>query len=137
VLTVGMLVDGAIVMVEYADRRIAEGMKRREAFIRAAQQMFWPIVSSTATTLVAFLPLLLWPGVAGEFMSYLPLMVIITLSAALATALVFLPVMGGFIGRSHIDPAEIEEARNLTDPARFNPDTIPGVTGIYARIMRR
>lgn len=137
VLTVGMLVDGAIVMVEYADRRIAEGMNRREAFIRAAQQMFWPITSSTATTLAAFLPLLLWPGVAGEFMSYLPLMVIITLTAALVTALVFLPVMGRFLGRKRIDPAEIEAARNLTDPARFNPDTIPGFTGIYARTIRR
>lgn len=95
VLTVGMLVDGAIVMVEYADRKVHEGMEDREAYIRAAKLMFWPIVSSTATTLVAFLPMLLWPGVAGEFMSYLPIMVIIVLSAALLTAMVFLPVTGG------------------------------------------
>ena len=94
VLTVGMLVDGAIVMVEYADRKAAEGMEEREAYIRAAKLMFWPIVSSTATTLVAFLPMLLWPGVAGEFMSYLPIMVIIVLTAALMTAMVFLPVTG-------------------------------------------
>ncbi|MEC9403614.1 MAG: efflux RND transporter permease subunit, partial [Pseudomonadota bacterium] len=65
VLTVGLLVDGAIVMTEYADRKIQEGMEDREAYIRAAKLMFWPIVSSTATTLVAFLPMLLWPGVAG------------------------------------------------------------------------
>ncbi len=95
VLTVGMLVDGAIVVVEYADRKIAEGMEQRDAYIRAAKLMFWPIVSSTATTLVAFLPMLLWPGVAGEFMSYLPIMVIIVLSASLVTAMVFLPVTGG------------------------------------------
>ncbi|MEO0975757.1 MAG: efflux RND transporter permease subunit [Pseudomonadota bacterium] len=95
VLTVGMLVDGAIVMVEYADRKVSEGMEDREAYIRAARLMFWPIVSSTATTLVAFLPMLLWPGVAGEFMSYLPIMVIIVLTAALLTAMVFLPVTGG------------------------------------------
>lgn len=95
VLTVGLLVDGAIVMVEYADRKVHEGMEEREAFIRAARLMFWPIVSSTATTLVAFLPMLLWPGVAGEFMSYLPIMVIIVLTAALVTAMVFLPVTGG------------------------------------------
>ncbi len=94
VLTVGMLVDGAIVMVEYADRKVHEGMADREAYIRAARLMFWPIVSSTATTLVAFLPMLLWPGVAGEFMSYLPIMVIIVLTAALMTAMVFLPVTG-------------------------------------------
>jgi multidrug efflux pump len=99
VLTVGMLVDGAIVVVEYADRKIAEGMPPQEAYIRASRLMFWPIVSSTATTLAAFLPMLLWPGVPGEFMSYLPIMVIIVLSASLLTALVFLPVTGALTAR--------------------------------------
>ncbi|MEM9104951.1 MAG: efflux RND transporter permease subunit [Pseudomonadota bacterium] len=94
VLTVGMLVDGAIVVTEYADRKISEGMTPSEAYKRASKLMFWPVVSSTATTLAAFLPLLLWPGVPGEFMSYLPRMVIIVLSASLLTALVFLPVTG-------------------------------------------
>ncbi|MFN3225035.1 MAG: efflux RND transporter permease subunit [Hyphomicrobiales bacterium] len=100
VLTVGLLVDGAIVVVEYADRKVAEGLDPREAYIRAAKLMFWPIVSSTATTLAAFLPMLLWPGVPGEFMSYLPIMVIIVLSAALLTAMVFLPVTGGLVGEA-------------------------------------
>ncbi|MEO1398083.1 MAG: efflux RND transporter permease subunit, partial [Pseudomonadota bacterium] len=99
VLTVGMLVDGAIVVTEYADRKLAEGMPAQEAYTRAAQLMFWPVVSSTATTLAAFLPLLLWPGVPGEFMSYLPIMVIIVLSASLLTALVFLPTAGALTGR--------------------------------------
>ena len=94
VLTVGMLVDGAIVVTEYADRKLSEGLPPREAYIRAAQLMFWPVVSSTLTTLAAFLPLLLWPGVAGEFMSYLPTMVIIVLTASLLTALIFLPTAG-------------------------------------------
>ncbi|MEX3008190.1 efflux RND transporter permease subunit [Hoeflea sp. TYP-13] len=94
VLTVGMLVDGAIVVTEYADRKIAEGMVPADAYKRASKLMFWPVVSSTATTLAAFLPLLLWPGVPGEFMSYLPKMVIIVLTASLLTALVFLPVTG-------------------------------------------
>ncbi len=94
VLTVGMLVDGAIVVTEYADRKISEGMTPADAYKRASKLMFWPVVSSTATTLAAFLPLLLWPGVPGEFMSYLPRMVIIVLTASLMTALVFLPVTG-------------------------------------------
>lgn len=94
VLCVGMLVDGAIVMTEYADRKLSEGLQPELAYKRAARLMFWPIVSSTATTLAAFLPLLLWPGVVGEFMSYLPIMVIIVLSASLLTALVFVPVTG-------------------------------------------
>ena len=99
VLTVGMLVDGAIVVTEYADRKLSEGMPPEQAYTRAAQLMFWPVVSSTATTLAAFLPLLLWPGVPGEFMSYLPIMVIIVLSASLLTALIFLPTSGALTGR--------------------------------------
>ena len=98
VLTVGMLVDGAIVVTEYADRKLAEGMPASEAYTRAAQLMFWPVVSSTATTLAAFLPLLMWPGVPGEFMSFLPIMVIIVLSASLITALIFLPTTGAMTG---------------------------------------
>ena len=98
VLTVGMLVDGAIVVTEYADRKMAEGMPPKEAYHRSARLMFWPVVSSTATTLAAFLPMLLWPGVPGEFMSYLPIMVIIVLSASLMTALIFLPTTGTLIG---------------------------------------
>ncbi len=62
ILAVGMLVDGAIVVVEYADKRIAEGVGPMHAYVEAARRMFWPIVSSTATTLCAFLPMLFWPG---------------------------------------------------------------------------
>ncbi|MGX1306086.1 multidrug efflux pump [Amorphus suaedae] len=133
VLTVGMLVDGAIVIVEYADRKIVEGMPRKEAYIRAARLMFWPITSSTATTLAAFLPMLLWPGVAGEFMSYLPIMVIIVLSAALVTAMIFLPVAGGIFGRGKASPAEQEAAKRLSAAEELDPDSIPGLTGIYVR----
>lgn len=97
VLTVGLLVDGSIVIVEYAERRLAEGVPRAEAFKRAAKMMAWPLIASTATTLIAFLPMLLWPGLPGEFMKYLPIMVIIVLSVALVTALVFLPVVGAVL----------------------------------------
>ena len=83
-------------------RKIHEGMEQTEAYIRAAKLMFWPIFSSTATTLAAFVPLLFWPGVAGEFMSYLPIMVIIVLTGSLITAMVFLPVTGGAFSRVFI-----------------------------------
>ncbi len=99
ILAVGMLVDGAIVVVEYADRRIEEGAGPMTAFTEAAKRMFWPVVSSTATTLCAFLPMLFWPGVAGEFMGMLPVTLIFVLSASLVVALVYLPVMGGVAGR--------------------------------------
>jgi len=99
ILAVGMLVDGAIVVVEYADKRIKEGTGPMHAYVEAAQRMFWPIVSSTATTLCAFLPMLFWPGVPGEFMGMLPVTLIFVLSASLVVALVYLPVMGGVTGR--------------------------------------
>ena len=135
VLTVGMLVDGAIVIVEYADRKVAEGMSRQEAYIRAAKLMFWPITSSTATTLAAFLPMLLWPGVVGEFMSYLPIMVIIVLTSALLTAMVFLPVVGSFVGRKKASDEEMANAERLSGGHAFEPKELTGLTGIYARIL--
>ncbi|KMK66782.1 efflux RND transporter permease subunit [Puniceibacterium sp. IMCC21224] len=99
ILAVGMLVDGAIVVVEYADKRISEGSGPMHAYVEAAKRMFWPIVSSTATTLCAFLPMLFWPGVPGQFMGMLPVTLIFVLSASLIVALVYLPVMGGVTGR--------------------------------------
>ncbi|HKK96934.1 MAG TPA: efflux RND transporter permease subunit, partial [Marivita sp.] len=99
ILAVGMLVDGAIVVVEYADKRIAEGSGPMHAYVEAAKRMFWPVVSSTATTLCAFLPMLFWPGVPGEFMGMLPVTLIFVLSASLVVALIYLPVMGGVTGR--------------------------------------
>ncbi len=98
ILAVGMLVDGAIVVVEYAERRMSDGMAPMQAYVRAAQRMFWPIVSSTLTTLCAFLPMLFWPGIPGEFMAGLPKTMIYVLSASLLVALIYLPVMGGISG---------------------------------------
>ncbi len=99
ILAVGMLVDSAIVVVEYADQEQQKGAGPMEAYVHAAKRMFWPIISSTATTLCAFLPMLFWPGVPGEFMGMLPVTLIFVLSASLVVALVYLPVMGGVTGR--------------------------------------
>ncbi|MGR3511636.1 MAG: efflux RND transporter permease subunit [Paracoccaceae bacterium] len=100
ILAVGMLVDGAIVVVEYADKRINEGAGPMHAYVEAAKRMFWPVVSSTATTLCAFLPMLFWPGVPGQFMGMLPVTLIFVLSASLVVALIYLPVVGGVAGRA-------------------------------------
>ncbi len=99
ILAVGMLVDGAIVVVEYADARQQQGEGPMQAYVTAAKRMFWPIISSTATTLCAFLPMLFWPGVPGQFMGMLPVTLIFVLSASLVVALVYLPVLGGVTGR--------------------------------------
>jgi multidrug efflux pump len=94
ILVVGMLVDGAIVVTELADRRLGQGQSPRDAFAGAAKRMAWPVAASTLTTLAVFFPLLFWPGIVGEFMKYLPITVLIALSASLAMALIFLPVLG-------------------------------------------
>ncbi|WP_104202166.1 efflux RND transporter permease subunit [Billgrantia saliphila] len=95
ILVAGMLVDGAIVVSELADRHLREGQAPREAWINAASRMSWPVIAATATTLAVFFPLLFWPGVVGEFMKYLPATVILCLLASLAMALIFLPTLGG------------------------------------------
>lgn len=101
VLAVGMLVDGAIVVTEYADRKMTEGLHRKKAYALAAKRMAGPIIAATLTTLAAFLPLLFWPGVVGEFMKYLPITLIATLSASLLMALVFVPALGAYIGKAN------------------------------------
>ncbi|MBX2855103.1 MAG: efflux RND transporter permease subunit [Rhodobacteraceae bacterium] len=99
ILAVGMLVDGAIVVAEFAEKRMAEGANAAAAYGEAARRMFWPIISSTATTLCAFLPMLLWPGMPGQFMSKLPITLIFVLSASLLVALIYLPVAGAAFGK--------------------------------------
>lgn len=134
-LAVGILVDGAIIVVEYADRKMAEGLPPKEAFLAAGRRMFWPVVSATATMLAAFLPMLLWPGVPGKFMSYFPITLIIVLSASMLVALTFLPVIGGIFGRApHFSPEEIAgvEASESGDWRE-----IPGITGQYAHLVER
>ncbi len=102
ILVVGMLVDGAIVVTELADRRMNEGRQPRDAYASAAMRMAWPVTASTVTTLAVFTPLLFWPGMVGEFMKFLPITVIIALTASLAMALVFIPVLGGVITRHSV-----------------------------------
>ncbi|MDD1794183.1 efflux RND transporter permease subunit [Enterovibrio sp. ZSDZ42] len=99
IMAVGLLVDGAIVVTEYADRRMREGISRKQAYREAAHRMAWPIIASTATTLAAFAPLLFWPGITGEFMKFMPLTLIATLSASLVMALLFVPVLGSLMGK--------------------------------------
>ena len=73
ILSVGILIDGAIIVVEYANRRSNEGINKRKVFILSAKKMAVPVIASTSTTLAAFFPLIFWPGIAGEFMFFYPL----------------------------------------------------------------
>lgn len=129
-LGLGMLIDGAIVMVEYADRKMAEGLNARDAYRAAVDRMFWPILASTATTLAAFLPIMFWPGVAGQFMSYLPITVFAVLTGSLFYALLFAPTIGSLIGKSSV--ADQTYLRNLEDGDPFKTG---GITAIYAKVL--
>ncbi|MBI1330365.1 MAG: MMPL family transporter [Alphaproteobacteria bacterium] len=134
-LAVGILVDGAIIVVEYADRKMTEGHPPKQAFAEAAVRMFWPVVSATLTMIGAFLPMLLWPGVAGKFMSYFPITLIIVLSCSMVVALVFLPVLGGFLGKAPPYDEEHEKAIEASETGDWRE--IPGVTGWYAHLAEK
>jgi multidrug efflux pump len=100
ILAVGMLVDDAIIVSEYAERRMSEGMASKQAYAEAASRMSGPVIAATATRVAAFSPLLFWPGVVGQFMKYMPITLIATLAASLAVALFFTPTLGALLGRA-------------------------------------
>ncbi|SHE37181.1 efflux RND transporter permease subunit [Devosia limi] len=135
VLAVGVLVDDPIVVVEYAERKLMEGVPKKEAFIMAARKMFVPVVAATFTTLGAFIPLLFWPGIIGKFMSYLPIIVIVVMCASLVSALIFMPIIGAFIASTHVDPKAKEAADIVMYADKFDPKKVGGVTGMYVRTM--
>jgi multidrug efflux pump len=97
ILSVGLLVDAAIVIVEFANRKINENMNIQDAFKESVKRMSVPIVTSSITTIIVFLPLLFWPGTVGQFMLFIPITLICTISASLLMALIFIPVIGGFL----------------------------------------
>ena len=133
ILVVGMLVDGAIVTVELADRRLQEGATKKEAYAHAAKRMAWPVIASTATTLSVFFPLLFWSGLVGEFMKFLPITVILTLFASLFMALIFIPVAGGVIGKRQPQSAKAKAALHAAELG--DPRDMGGFTGAYVRLL--
>jgi multidrug efflux pump len=135
ILAVGMLVDGAIVVTELADRKMAEGLNRREAYLLAAERMAWPITASTATTLAAFMPLLFWPGIVGEFMKFLPITLLATLTASLFMALVFVPNLGALVGKA--EAADPQTMRLLSAAEQGDLGQLRGLAGWYVRLLSR
>ena len=132
-LGLGMLIDGAIVVTEYADRKMTEGFDRRAAYALAAKRMFWPVTASIATTLAAFLPLMFWPGVSGKFMRYLPVTVFTVLTGSLVYALIFGPVLGSMFGKAGTrDRKSMEALKQLEEG---DPTRLRSLTGLYARLL--
>ncbi|WOD07286.1 efflux RND transporter permease subunit [Marinomonas sp. GJ51-6] len=135
ILSVGMLVDGAIVVTEYADRKLAEGASKRQAYSEAAKRMAWPITASTATTLAVFMPLLFWPDIVGEFMKFMPITIIATLASSLVMALIVLPTIGSMIGKKGAYSEKTLQAMRITESGDLSELT--GATGFYGRMLTR
>lgn len=131
-LALGMLVDNAIVIVENIYRFMEQGMARRQAARRATAEVAWPVIGSTLTTLGAFSPMLFWPGIMGEFMRYLPLTLIVTLSSSLFVALVINPALAAIFMRSKSQPSV-----NNNDPvAAEKPVAIHGpILRTYSTVL--
>jgi multidrug efflux pump len=134
-LGLGMLIDGAIVVTEYADRKMSDGMDHRKAYSQAVKRMFWPVTASTATTLAAFAPLIFWPGVSGQFMRYLPVTVFTVLMGSLLYALFFGPVLGTVFGRPSGHSKKTVEMNHLLETG--DPTQLRTVTGSYARFLAK
>ncbi len=134
ILAVGMLVDGAIVVIEFADRKMNEGIPRFQAYLQASQRMALPIIASTITTLAAFMPLLFWPGTIGEFMKFLPITLIATLTASLFMALIFVPTLGSIFGKP--GPANTETMKKLSFSEANDIQNIGGFTGVYVKFLK-
>ena len=133
-LGLGMLIDGAIVVTEYADRKMMEGFDSRAAYTLAAKRMFWPVTASIATTLAAFLPLMFMPGVAGKFMSFLPITVFTVLMGSLLFALVFCPTLGALFGKAEIK--DKKHMANLAELENGDPTRLRNLTGLYAKVLQ-
>lgn len=131
IFSVGMLVDGAIIIVEYADRRLLEGSTVSQAYKESALRMAWPVITSTVTILVVFMPLLFWPGVVGQFMRYLPITLIAVLFSSILVALVFIPVIGSFMGKNSSGPSHGKEE----DISSL--ESLKGYTKIYEEILQK
>ena len=132
-VALGMLIDGSLVVVELADRKMLEGLKKQDAYIYSAKRMFWPIVASAATTLAVFIPLFFWPGVSGQFMRVLPITIFVVLTIALIFSLMFVPVIGSVFGQP--SNASSNAFKKLGSDQNFNLSEISGYIGFYVGIL--
>ncbi|MEA3435994.1 MAG: efflux RND transporter permease subunit [Thermodesulfobacteriota bacterium] len=98
-LALGMLVDNAIVIIENVYRYMEQGVPRIQAAMKATSEVAYPVIGSTITTLAAFFPMIFWPGIMGEFMKYLPITLIVTLSSSLFVAMVINPALAAIFMR--------------------------------------
>ena len=133
IFSAGMVVDSATIVIEYADRKMAEGLSKREAYAEAALRMAWPIISSTTTILAAFAPLLFWPGIVGEFMKYMPITLIAVLFSSLIFALIFVPTFGALFGKPAKEDPKLTRMVKASEDGDLND--LEGFTGWYVHFL--
>ncbi|GAB6191013.1 efflux RND transporter permease subunit [Desulfocastanea catecholica] len=126
-LALGMLVDNAIVIVENCYRFMEQGVGRVEAVMQATSEVAYPVIGSTVTTLAAFSPMLFWPGIMGEFMSFMPLTLIVTLSSSLFVALIINPAMASLFMKVKNPPTGVAKSATEIAGARERPVEIRGL----------
>ena len=125
ILALGMLVDNGIVIVENIYRHMQQGKTRQNAARVGTDQVAWPVITSTLTTLGAFSPMMFWPGIMGEFMGYLPMTLILALSASLFVALIINPVLS-----ARYQKVSAVKAKNNPHPRE------PFVKRLYLALLR-
>ena len=125
ILALGMLVDNGIVIVENIYRHMQEGKSRLQAARDGTDEVAWPVITSTITTLGAFFPMLFWPGIMGEFMGFLPKTLILALTSSLFVALVINPVLSAKFQTT-------AKSRGLEDETEQN---LPFLKKIYLAVL--
>jgi multidrug efflux pump subunit AcrB len=129
ILALGMLVDNGIVIVENIYRHMQEGQPRQEAALKGTNEVAWPVITSTMTTLGAFVPMLFWPGIMGEFMGYLPMTLILALTSSLFVALVINPVLSARY-------QTVKQAKARKKKGKDKPGREPLVKRIYLALLK-
>ncbi len=132
-LALGMLVDNAIVIIENCYRFMEQGTNRIEAVMKATSEVAYPVIGSTLTTLAAFSPMLFWPGIMGEFMMYLPLTLIITLTSSLFVALIINPAMASIFmkikkPKSNQHGNHVDDRQLVDQPVEIKGKILTGYT---------
>ncbi len=141
-LALGMLVDNAIVIVENIYRHLEQGVPRLKAAMGGTSEVAYPVICSTITTLAAFSPMLFWPGIMGEFMGYLPLTLIVTLSSSLFVAMVINPALCSILmkTRDGVTEARSEEGIRAAEesPVKIKGRVLPAyVSTLRAALKHR
>ena len=134
-ISLGMLIDGCVVVVEYADRKMAEGFDRIEAYKFSAKRMFWPVTISIGTTLSIFVPMFFMPGISGQFLRPMITTLFIVLFGSILYALIFTPAIGSRFGNLGIRKSKTLQNADILEHG--DPTEIDGMTGIYARALTK